>query len=164
MNVSSRTVVRAAAAATSAALAVVALAGCSLLPTNLVDFNPADGVDSDVFTIAVGDCLNDGGAEGEITSVPIIGCEEPHDSEVYASIMMNDGEYPGEDGVFAEADAGCLSAFDSFVGIAYAESAYDFSYYYPTAESWATGDREIICLIFDPAGKIPTGSLSGAAR
>jgi hypothetical protein len=143
---------------------VVALAGCSLLPTNIVNTNPADGVDSDVFTIAVGDCLNDGGAEGEISSVPIIECDEPHDTEVFDRIILDDGEYPGKEAVIAKANAACESAFDSFVGIAYAESAFDFSYYYPTAASWATGDREILCLIFDPAGKIETGSLSGVAR
>ncbi len=129
MTVSARTGVRAAAAVTAAALVVVAFAGCGLLPTNILDTNTADGVDSDLLTIAVGDCLNDGGAEGEISSVPIIECEEPRETEMYDSIILDEGEYPGEEAVIAEADTGCESTFDSFVGIAYAESAYKFSYY-----------------------------------
>ncbi|MCY7411467.1 MAG: hypothetical protein LH471_00230, partial [Salinibacterium sp.] len=72
--------------------------------------------------------------------------------------------YPGEDGVLAQADTGCEAEFDAFVGINYVESILDFTFYYPTAASWAEGDREILCLIFDPAGKITSGSLSGAAR
>ena len=32
-----------------------------------------------------------------------------------------------------------------------------------TAESWASGDREILCIIYDPAGQV-TGSLEGAQR
>jgi len=147
-----------------AAVAGVALAGCNLIPVNVVDSNPEDGIDSDVFTVAVGDCLNDDGVEGEISSVPKIDCSEPHDSEAFASVDVSDGDYPGEDAIFAEAGSACEAQFDAFVGISYAESVFDFSYYYPTPESWANGDREIICLIFDPAGKITSGSLAGAAR
>ena len=147
-----------------AAIAGVALAGCSSIPFTVVDNNPADGVDSGIFTIAVGDCLNDGGAEGEISSVPKIDCSEPHDSEVYASVIMDDGVFPGQDAIFAEADRDCEAEFDAFVGINYAESIFSFSYFFPTDESWADGDREIVCLIFDPAGKITSGSLAGAAR
>jgi len=147
-----------------AAVAGVALAGCNLIPFNVVDSNPEDGIDSDIFTVAVGDCLNDDGVEGEISSVPKIDCSEPHDSEAFASVDVSDGDYPGEDAIFAEAGSACEAQFDAFVGISYAESVFDFSYYYPTPESWANGDREIICLIFDPAGKITSGSLAGAAR
>jgi len=147
-----------------AAGAGVALVGCSLIPFNVVDSNPADGVDSDVFSVAVGDCLNDDGVEGEISSVPKIDCSEPHDSEAFASVELDEGDYPGEDAIFAEAGSACEAQFDAFVGISYSESVFDFSYYYPTPESWASGDREIICLIFDPAGKITSGSLAGAAR
>jgi len=53
---------------------------------------------------------------------------------------------------------------DAFVGVRSEDSIYDFGYLYPLAESWATGDREILCVIYDPAGKIGSGSLAGAAR
>ena len=164
MSDTDRSVRRPTLAVLLAAVAGVALAGCSLIPFNVVDSNPDDGIDSDVFTVSVGDCLNDDGVEGEISSVPKVDCSEPHDSEAYASIEMADGEYPGEEAVFAEADRGCESRFEAFVGISYAESVFSFSYYYPTPQSWASGDREIICLIVDPAGKVTSGSLAGAAR
>lgn len=123
-----RSLHRPALAVLLAAVAGVALAGCSLIPFNIVDTNPEDGIDSDVFTVAVGDCLNDDGVEGEISSVPKIDCSEPHDSEAYASFDLADGEYPGEDAIYAEADSGCESRFEAFVGISYAESVFGFSY------------------------------------
>ena len=146
--------------------AVVALSGCSLLgnvTNNPIDLDPSDGTDTDVFTIKVGDCLNDGGSSGEVSSVPTIDCAEPHDSEAYASIMIPDGDYPGEDAVLTQADAECAAEFASYVGIAYEESTLGFAYYYPTAQSWESGDREILCLVYDPAGQV-TGSLEGAAK
>jgi hypothetical protein len=147
--------------------ASLALAGCSLLGNitggNTDTGDGGTGTDVDVFTIAVGDCLNDGGVDGEVTTVPTVDCAEPHDSEAYASILMPDGEFPGDSVVEDFAVEECTAAFDSFVGLAYADSTLSFSYYYPTAESWTNGDREILCLLVDPAGQV-TGSLKGAAR
>lgn len=148
--------------------ASVALAGCSLLGNIVSDADPtpADpsvGVDTDAFAIAVGDCLNDGNIDGEVTTVPTIACDQPHDSEAYASIIIDDGAYPGEDAILAQADDACRAEFDSFAGISYDESVLDFSYYYPTEGSWSGGDREILCLIYEFDVKT-VGSLAGAAR
>lgn len=146
--------------------ASLALAGCSLLGgiTNPgTDTPTGEGDSTDVFTIKVGDCLNDGGTEGTVSEVPVVDCAEPHDSEAYASIIMEDGDFPGDTAVEDKAIADCTTEFESFVGLAYDASTLSFAYYYPTSESWDQGDREILCLITDPAGKI-TGSLKGAAR
>ena len=148
--------------------ASLALAGCSLLG-NITGGNTDPGTetdtgtDVDVFTIAVGDCLNDGGVDGEVTTVPTVDCAELHDSEAYASVLMPDGEFPGDAAVEDFAVAECTSAFGDFIGLSYEESTLSFSYYYPTAESWANGDREVLCLLVDPAGQVE-GSLKGAAR
>jgi hypothetical protein len=153
-------------------VAAFALSGCSILG-NIVGGNGAtvvegEGDQTDVFTIAVGDCLNDSSAGETVTSVPAVDCNLPHDSEVYASIIIPDGEYPGVDAVKAQADADCTTEFDAFVGMAYADSILDFQYYYPTAETWGNGDREIVCLIVDTDGSgnlvQATGTLAGAAR
>ena len=150
-------------------VASLALAGCSLLGniTNGSDTgtgtDTGEGTDTDVFTIAVGDCLNDGAVEGEVSSVPTVDCAEPHDSEAYASIIMDDGDFPGDQAVTDQAESGCITEFNTFVGLDYESSTLDFSYYYPTEESWGQGDREILCLILDPAGQV-TGSLEGAAK
>jgi hypothetical protein len=158
-----------ALAVTTVATASLALAGCSLLGNIVAGDNPGtgtdtgEGTDTDVFTIVVGDCLNDGSVEGEVSTVKTIDCAEPHDSEAYASVIMTDGDFPGDQAVQDQAIADCTSEFSAFVGLDYESSIYNFSYYYPTAESWAQGDREILCLIIDEAGKT-TGSLAGIAR
>lgn len=148
-------------------LATLALAGCSLLGNVTggtdTETGTGEGTDTDVFTIAVGDCLNDGDVEGEVSSVPTVDCAEPHDSEAYASIIMDDGDFPGDQAVDDQAVAGCTSEFNTFVGLDYDSSTLNFSYYYPTEQSWSQGDREILCLIYDPAGQV-TGSLAGAAK
>ncbi len=148
-------------------VAGIALAGCSLIG-NIAGGNDTptttdEGTTTDVFTIAVGDCLNDAAVEGEVSEVLTIDCAEEHDSEAYASIIMDDGDFPGDTAVDDQAVSGCKAEFSTFVGIDYDSSVYDFSYYYPTEESWGQGDREILCLIVDPAGKI-TGSLAGAGK
>jgi hypothetical protein len=150
--------------------ASLALAGCSLLGNVGGDTGTdtstgtSDGGDTtDVFTIKVGDCLNDGGATGEVSEVPVVDCAEAHDSEAYASIIMDDGAFPGDTAVEDQAVSECTTEFDSFVGLDYQSSTLDFAYYYPTEASWGNGDREILCRIVDPAGKV-TGSLAGAAR
>ena len=69
----------------------------------------------------------------------------------------------GEAAVAAQAVTECTSAFTSFVGLDYESSSLDFSYYSPTQESWASSDREILCLVVDPDGKT-TGTLEAAAK
>lgn len=147
----------------SVAVASLALAGCSLLGNVGSEETPGTGEDQDVFSIKVGDCLNDGGATGEVSTVPTIECSEPHDSEAFASITMDDGDFPGDQAVQDEAIAECTIEFETFVGVDYDSSELDFAYYFPTEESWANGDREILCLIVDPEGQ-STGSLKGANR
>jgi hypothetical protein len=123
----------------------------------------AENDNADVFSIKVGDCLNDATASGTVTTAPIVPCSKPHDSEAYKSITMKDGDFPGEAAVKAQADQGCGDAFPDFVGIAFNDSKLDISYYFPTSDSWANGDREILCTVYDDGVKT-TGTLKGANR
>lgn len=147
------------------AFASVALTGCSLLGNITGETAPSEdgSTTTDVFTIAVGDCLNDGGVEGEVSEVAVIDCASAHDSEAFKSVMMADGDFPGETVVSDQAVSDCTSAFSDFIGLDYESSTLDFSYYYPTEDSWSSGDREILCIAYDPNGTT-TGSLEGAAK
>jgi hypothetical protein len=153
---------------TAVGVVCFALAGCSLLG-NLANNGGStgtvsgEGTKADVFTIKVGDCLNDGSAKGDVSTVPTISCAKQHDSEAYASLKMTDSDFPGVDAEAKQATAGCTAQFSGFIGIDYSSSSLSFSYYYPTKSSWAQGDREIICLATDPNGKT-TGTLKGAKR
>ncbi len=162
---------RRALAALTVAAAAIALSGCALVdqftggggPERDSDGQIVGSEDStDVFTLQVGDCLNDAEATEQVDTVPTTPCDEPHDSEVYASVIHPDDEYPGQEAILAFADEECLAEFEVFVGGAWDTSPYDFSYYFPTEGSWGEGDREILCVIYDPEGPV-TGSLEGSA-
>lgn len=157
-------------AVTTIVAAGLLLSGCSLINqithTTQRDASgtPTSANDNaDVFSIKVGDCLNDATSSATVTTAPIVPCSQPHDSEAYKSIVMKNGGYPGADAVKAQADQGCAEAFPAFVGISYDDSKLSVSYYYPTSDSWANGDREILCTIYDDGVKT-TGTLKGAAR
>lgn len=160
-----------ALAVATVAIAGLALSGCSLL-NQITNNTPRDDTgtvtegndDADVLSIRVGDCLNDAGTSGTVTTAPIVPCSEPHDSEAYASIQLDDGDFPGDQAISATADGLCHDAFEGFAGIAWEDSVYDYSYYLPTEDSWNNrGDREVLCTIFDSNGQT-TGSLANVGR
>jgi hypothetical protein len=141
----------------------ILLAGCtaSSAPGGAPSPTPTNEVD--VLALAVGDCLDTHGVPRPATTVPVADCQLEHDSEAYAQIVLDESEFPGEDAVRSRAESGCVEAFAEFVGIEYDASTLDYAYYFPTAGSWAEGDRRILCLIVDPGERV-TGSLRGATR
>lgn len=150
----------------AAALGIALLAGCSAgAPTRDETTNEiTEAGDADVFQIAVGDCTNDV-ADGEMSEVPVVPCGEPHDNEIFFAFDMPDGEFPGAEAFSAAAEEQCPAAFESFVGIALADSMYQWWPITPSEGSWNEGnDREILCLAFDPSLTQIEGSLAGAAR
>ncbi|WBU38220.1 septum formation family protein [Homoserinibacter sp. YIM 151385] len=150
----------------------VALSGCSVINelTGGVERDEDGQVvtgneNADVFSIKIGDCIDSDALSGEIDSVPIVPCSEEHDAEAFANVLLEDGDYPSQDVIDQAAEEACYTDnFEEFVGVAYDDSELDATYLSPTQESWTSGsDREILCLITDPAGK-STGSLEGADR
>jgi hypothetical protein len=148
-------------AAAIAGLLVVGLGACSDDPERDESGQVTEGGDESVMDIALGDCLSDETGTGEVTDVPLVPCTEPHSSEVFHTYDVPDGDFPGD---FTQvADEQCLPAFEEFVGLPYDQSVLEATTLEPTAESWADGDRELVCIIVDPAGDV-TGSLQGANR
>ncbi|WP_225755536.1 septum formation family protein [Actinotalea sp. Marseille-Q4924] len=153
--------------------AALLLSGCSLLgPADAVRDGESgeitEAADADAFSVRVGDCLTLLGSEAEgaaeVDSLPTVPCTEPHDSEVYLAEQITDAEYPGEEAAGVMADELCYGAFEGFVGMAYEESALDFTTLFPTQQSWDDmEDREILCIVVDGEGGV-TGSLKGVAR
>lgn len=119
---------------------------------------------SDVFELGVGDCITDDVAmTGEVSEVPIIDCDRPHDAEVFHSYTIDRSALPDQAELQQIVDEQCLPAFAAFVGLDYSSSKLQVNYLSPTTESWKAGDRELLCLVNDPSGDV-TGSLSGAKR
>ncbi|HET9609424.1 MAG TPA: septum formation family protein [Acidimicrobiales bacterium] len=119
--------------------------------------------DADVFSMQVGDCLTDQSATGEVTEVPVVPCSEPHASEIFVSHVIEADELPDATEMQGIVQEQCLGAFEGFVGMPYEQSVLEVTWLEPTAGSWDAGDRELLCIVQDPAGDV-TGSLQGAAR
>ncbi len=153
---------------------VVALTGCTTIST-LIDVygGPAPEATpsaaptfapTGLIELAIGDCVDQAKLEdGAASTEPLVDCDQPHDLEVFASLTLDDGDYPAVETLVTFGSKECASEFTKFVGLDFGISALDFQYYYPTESSWANGDRGVDCLVFDPTQKTQ-GTLADAKR
>ncbi len=124
------------------------------------------------FDLEVGDCFDDPAdfaPESDITEVSElqrVPCSSPHDNEVFALVEVTDAdEFPGDDAVREEGIELCLPEFEAFVGRSYRSSTLDFDpYFTPTEQSWAAGDREVVCALYDSALEPIEGSMRDSRR
>lgn len=154
---------RLAASVAGIATGLLALSGCSTLG-HIIDTQSNAGATTGVFDIQVGDCLDDADsadAQGVVLSVPTVPCDADHDSEAFKEVTVSlKGGYPGNDALESAADTQCQSPFENFVHADAADTMLDYTYYYPTADSWRRGDRQILCLVYNPDGQV-RGTLKG---
>ncbi len=118
---------------------------------------PLPGEEQSVFELTVGDCFNSGSTSDEIQSVGIVPCDTLHDSEVFLLVdYPDDGTgFPGQEVLTEFANEECQGqAFTDYVGIVWAESRFFTSQLTPTQESWDSGDREVVCLLYDPTTQL----------
>lgn len=134
--------------------AAVLASGCSLLGGG------------NVFELSVGDCFDDtdGISGGEVSDVPVVECSEPHDNEVFHTFDLDDGDFPGDDAMMTQAEEVCVPAFEEYVGTDYASSRLDIFPITPTEGSWDTGDREIVCALYDVELAKLEGSMKGSGE
>lgn len=119
----------------------------------------------DVPTAEVGACLNLVdlmGADGGVSELPTVDCTAEHDAQVFALVTLPDGEYPGEESLTTSISELCSAEFEAFVGTAPADSALELDGLGPSPESWAVGDREIVCLAFYADLSTTTESFEGS--
>jgi len=139
-----------------AALALAFLGGLALAACSTTDPSAPERVP--VSAVADGACfdLDDAGTTAFVHG----SCEAPHVYEAIASERLDDpGAYPGEDAVRARADEACGERFAALVADAgTAASTYAASYLAPAPESWAAGDRSVVCLAVAKDGAAVTGT------
>lgn len=133
----------------------------------------ASQVDDDVVatsTLQIGQCLNQNRVESMSSGAPamptvtIESCALPHESEVYHRSNLTYADYPGDDVVISEAETRCTDSFEPFVGVSPDQSSLAVAYYGPTADTWAAGERTVLCMIGEAAGPTTVTTLRGAAR
>ncbi len=69
--------------------------------------------------------------------------------------------YPGETRIRDDAEAQCVGAFEEWMGIPWTSSEYDVQSWWPSATSWARGDRSILCAAYRVTGGPTKGSARG---
>jgi hypothetical protein len=149
-------------------LLVTLLAACGGGPARDESGAVVEEGDESVFDLNVGDCFNDPEeSEGLISDLTLLPCDQPHDNEVFALVNhpAGDGEaFPGDEAMDTFAEEQCLSAFEQYVGLPYEESVFAYVPIKPTAETWADGDREVVCVLYDGQLEELEGSVRGSNR
>jgi hypothetical protein len=106
------------------------------------------------YDLKVGDCVME--PHSEFNTIEWRPCSMPHEAEVFFTgdiAEPADGAFPGDNAFDAFTEDQCLPAFEEYTGSIYStQSALDVSWFSPTEESWANGDRGIVCLIEPAAG------------
>lgn len=125
--------------------------------------------ETSVFDLEVGHCFSTD--TDEILAVGVVDCAETHHYEVFALLDHPAGDadaFPGDQPLLEYADTMCQPPFEEFVGHDYQTSIWYISALRPSEETWAEGDREIVCALNqrDEAGDplAVTGSAEGAAE
>jgi Septum formation len=92
-----------------------------------------------------GDCLKEIPNSAEVLTVQTIACEESHAGEVFAVLTMPDGDFPGQPAIDEYADK-CSPELESYSPSAMTDDSIQLYVLYPTAETWAQGDRAVTCI------------------
>jgi len=125
-----------------------------------------------VESLEPGDCVTPSAEQDALREVPVADCDDAHGVETFAVLDIDEADfpdlpgsaYPGGADLRAFAYDACQAPFEAYVGVPFWDSMLDITTITPSPSTWATGDREIVCLITDIDGNPLTGSARNAAR
>jgi hypothetical protein len=123
-----------------------------------------DRLSGNVNSLQVGDCIDEPTVgTTSVTDVQHQPCTDPHDAEVFLLITdPGTGDYPGADHFRTLANNQCSSGATLYLGIDYnARDDISGGFFYPSSDSWSTGDRTTTCYLDRTDGGKLTGSLHG---
>ena len=137
---------------------LVMMTGCSILGFGSNPRDPSGSVTAsdnvDAFQLRVGDCVVSAEMEESFSEVPVVPCNEPHDSEIVYLFDM-----PGTDfddtAIEAAAKETCPEAMVDYAGPNWesiSSKGLSVSFFSPTAESWKNGDHEVDCIAYTKSG------------
>lgn len=93
-----------------------------------------------------GDCIEEPADRVLPDTVLTVPCDYPHFGEVYAVLTIPDQKaYPGADALDAMGSE-CGSKFWDYAPDAPDGPTFRIALAYPTTESWAAGDRSLVCV------------------
>ncbi|MFE3518769.1 septum formation family protein [Streptomyces sp. NPDC059166] len=119
-----------------------------------------------VFSLDTGDCYNpnNGVTDTEEVTVEVLPCGEAHAGQVVGEFKIEgESAYPGDEGATKIAEGRCPVESAKFISDTWAvPEGVGLYYYYPTKESWATGDRSVSCTYAKESGTY-SGSLKSTS-
>jgi hypothetical protein len=121
--------------------------------------------DKSSFDLAVGDCFDTEDLSA-LSRVTVVDCAGSHTYEVFGVTSVPAGasaSFPGTDALNAAADAACRPDFAAYVGVDFNDSTWFGTFLKPSASTWATGDREIVCVLHRQDRSAVRGSAKGSA-
>jgi Septum formation len=95
--------------------------------------------------VKVGDCLKEIPDGSRVLTVQTVGCDQVHAGEVFAVLVMPDGDYPG-DAAIAEYQNQCGPQLATYSPDAMADDSVQLYVLYPTEQTWGQGDRAVTCI------------------
>jgi Septum formation len=108
--------------------------------------------------VKVGDCLKEIPDGTRVLTVETVECGESHAGEVFAVLLMPEGDFPGPSAIEKYQNR-CEPALASYSPAAITDDSVQLYVLYPTAETWQQGDRAVTCVAtLDPPR---TGSIKG---
>lgn len=149
------------------AAALLAVSACSDLDSDESSRDESgevtEGGDVGALALQVGDCVADS-TIGSVEEVPVVPCDEPHRSQVIHTFDLDDGDFPGDPAMQAEAETQCTGqAFEDYVGVGFQQSELTVSFITPSQQTWdELDDREVLCLAERVDGAQLTQSVEGS--
>ncbi|MGH9117222.1 MAG: septum formation family protein [Acidimicrobiales bacterium] len=119
-----------------------------------------------VFELEAGMCIEsiDAAQGSSLEEVDVVDCDAAHEAEVFSVFDIegaDDELFPGTSTVEATAATGCEERYDEYVGISFQDSRLQATYLAPNEQTWAQGDREVVCIAFADDGELD-GSIEGS--
>lgn len=113
--------------------------------------------------LKVGQCVNGivDSSGGTLSRLPVIACAQPHEGEVVSIFKLTGGStYPGDDEVEQQSQDKCFDALDRYSPSTKDDQSISIFYLQPTKQTWAAGDRTVICMaLFEKEKRV--GSIKG---
>jgi len=131
-----------------APLFVLLPAGCGVAdgsPQQDQNLSPSEALRTPVQELQPGDCFNTDVGGGELASVEITECSEPHRFEVVSVLAFVGTAKPSDEELVAWARTECVVAVDDILGVN--QIAHRLAFALPSEIDWTElGDRNVICI------------------
>jgi hypothetical protein len=98
--------------------------------------------------LKVGDCVETAPADGDenISTMPKVSCDKPHESEVFAILNIPGDRFPGTSVLRSQYRKQCYDALQNYAKDPAGMLTYTIT---PAQESWDQGNHSVVCMTLD---------------